>query len=364
MDPDLTVIIPTYNESLTICKTITDIDYILKRTPITFEILVVDDNSPDGTAQFVKELDPIYHARVHVRTSHPGLSDSVVEGFNLARGKVIAVVDSDASHDFTKIPEMYNEIIKGSDIVIGSRYCKGGGIKNWPLKRRIISLGATFFSKILFPYVTDPVSGFFTVRKSLVDRAPLKPRGYKILLEILGKSYWRKFKEIPYTFTNRKSGESKLRAGTILDFVLQLIDISKFPGRSLDEVRKMKRFLIVGITGVFTNTIILAILKESGVPLIGASFLATECAIIGNFILNDKWTFSKEKTSKPWLHRLITFNGISVGGMVITITVLVILSTMGVNYLLGNLVGIIIAFAFNFLMNRKITWAVNSSPKF
>ncbi len=85
------------------------------------------------------------------------------------------------------IPVMYSEIMEGNDIVIGSRYMEGGGIRKWPIKRRIISLGATFLGRLLFPDVSDPVSGFFAVRKSVVEKAPLKPRGYKILLEVLGK---------------------------------------------------------------------------------------------------------------------------------------------------------------------------------
>jgi dolichol-phosphate mannosyltransferase len=363
MDPKLSIIIPTYNEHENIKKTIINIDYILKRTTILFEIVVVDDNSPDGTAQIVKELIiEKYPVRLVERHLDPGLSQSVVEGFKQARGNILLVTDCDESHDYSKIPEMY-KLCKDNDIVIGSRYALGGKIINWPIERRIISLGATFLSKVLFPHVTDPVSGFFAVQKSLVNNAPLKPRGYKILLEILGKSYWRSFVEIPYEFKNRKSGNSKLRAGTIIDFLYQVIDIARFPGRSFEEIQKMKRFLIVGATGVFTNTIILAILKESGIPLVGAAFLSTECAILGNFILNDNWTFKKEKNAKPWLHRLITFNGISAGGLLITITVLVMLTTIGLNYLISNFLGIVVAFLFNFLMNRKITWVVDNSSK-
>ena len=109
-----------------------------------------------------------------------------------------------------KIPEMYKECANGTDIVIGSRYMKGGRIVDWPLKRHIVSRVANFTARILFPDISDPISGFFAVQKSLVDHAILKPRGYKILLEILGRSYWRTVKEIPYIFVNRKSGESKL----------------------------------------------------------------------------------------------------------------------------------------------------------
>ena len=121
---------------------------------------------------------------------------------------------------------MYDEIRKGNDIVIGSRYMEGGGIKKWPLKRRIISIGATFLGRLLFPDITDPVSGFFAVRKEVVDKAPLKPRGYKILLEVLGKGTWEKDKEIPFEFIDREIGSSKLKIKTIIEYAQQVADIT------------------------------------------------------------------------------------------------------------------------------------------
>ncbi len=119
---------------------------------------------------------------------------------------------------------MLEEIRAGNDLVIGSRYMEGGGIKKWPLKRRIISLGATFLGRLLFPDVSDPVSGFFAVRKSVVENAPLKPRGYKILLEVLGKGNWKNLKEIPFEFVDREIGSSKLKGRTIIEDAEQCFD--------------------------------------------------------------------------------------------------------------------------------------------
>jgi dolichol-phosphate mannosyltransferase len=353
----LSIIVPTYNEAATIRNTIYQITKVLWRTNFTkddYEILIIDDNSPDGTASVASETS----ARVIVRTQDPGLSQSVVEGFAQAKGEIIIVTDADLSHDISIIPEMYLSC-KSNDIVIGSRYMEGGGIKDWPLKRRIISWGATFVSRILFPYVTDPVSGFFAVKRDLVQYAPLKPRGYKILLEILGRSYWHTIKEIPYTFTNRKVGESKLKTGTILEFIQEIIEISTHPtGRAQKELTKIKRFAVVGVSGIFVNMIMLATLKEwFSVPLVWASFMAIECAIITNFLVNDRWTFHGEGRDKPLLHRALSFNAVSIGGMIINVVILALLSALGVWYILGNLAGIIFGFGWNFLINRKITWS-------
>ena len=140
-NPDLSIIIPTYNEAETIQETIQKISHILRCTVIPFEILIVDDNSTDKTQQIVIDLIARKYPVVLVtRTKDPGLSQSVMEGINKARGSVVVVTDADSSHDVSIIPSMYNEIKKNNfDIVIGSRYVKGGGVKDWPIKRKIIS---------------------------------------------------------------------------------------------------------------------------------------------------------------------------------------------------------------------------------
>jgi len=226
---DLTVIIPTFNEAANIRNIITEVDAIFNEHELNGEILVVDDNSPDGTLSIVNDVNKTKdNVHLFVRFKDHGLSQSVVDGFTQAFSDIFVVIDADLSHPPALIPVMYKEIISGNDIVIGSRYMEGGGIKKWPLKRRIISLGATFLGRLLFPNITDPVSGYFAVKKSVVERAPLKPRGYKILLEILGKGIWKKTKEIPFEFVDREVGSSKLKIKTIIDYSLQVIDIAGF----------------------------------------------------------------------------------------------------------------------------------------
>jgi dolichol-phosphate mannosyltransferase len=226
---DITVIIPTFKEEANIMSIITEVDAVFKEQGLNGEILVVDDNSPDSTISIVNEIKKTKE-NVHllVRLSDRGLSQSVVDGFAQAFSEICVVIDADLSHPPALISMMYKEIKAGNDIVIGSRYMEGGGIKKWPLKRRIISLGATFLGRLLFPNITDPVSGYFAVKKSVVERAPLKPRGYKILLEILGKGNWKKTKEIPFEFVDREVGSSKLKINTIIEYSWQVIDIAGF----------------------------------------------------------------------------------------------------------------------------------------
>ena len=162
------------------------------------------------------------------------------------------------------------------------------------------------------------------------------------------------FKELPYTFQNRKDGESKLGLKQITQYIHQIFDIAIFPGRAQDEIKRMICFGIVGITGIAVNMIALAALKNY-LPLLGASFIAIELSIISNYILNDMWTF-KENNTGTWLHRMISYNGVAVGGMIINMAVLAILTTLGMWYILANLIGIVLGFAWNFIGNRKLTW--------
>ena len=226
---ELTVIIPTFNEESNIERIISEVDLVFLHSKINGEILVVDDNSSDRTIALVNTLKKTKaNLNLLVRMVDHGLSQSVADGFTHSSSEIFIVIDADLSHPPALIPAMYNEIREGHDIVIGSRYMNGGGIKEWPLKRRIISLGATFLGRALFPTISDPVSGFFAVRKTVVEKAPLKPRGYKILLEVLGKGNWVRSKEIPFEFVDREIGSSKLKLTTIIDYARQVLDIALF----------------------------------------------------------------------------------------------------------------------------------------
>lgn len=363
---DLTVIIPTFKEEANIRNIVTEVDTVFKKNGLNGEILVVDDNSPDNTIAIVNELKKTQpNVSLLVRTSDHGLSQSVADGFLHASSDVFIVIDADFSHPPALIPKMYQEIRAGSDVVVGSRYMEGGGIKKWPLKRRIISLGATFLGRLLFPDITDPVSGFFAIRKDVVAQAQLKPRGYKILLEVLGKGIWEKDTEIPFEFSDREVGASKLKIKTIIEYAQQVTDITLYSfthhqSAAWREWTRVFKFGIVGISGIVVNLGVLYLLVQyAGLNDLLASVIATELAILNNFVWNDLWTFrSVESRELPgrW-QRLIAFNLVSAGGVVINFGIFYFLTRgFGIYYLLAQLIGILVAFAWNFLINRRLTW--------
>jgi len=361
---DLTVIIPTYNEKENIRDTIIEINNIMELANINGQILVVDDNSPDGTADIVKELaGEIKNVDICVRYFDRGLSQSVVSGIKESNTVIVLVTDADRSHAIGLIPTMYHKIIEGNDIVIGSRYMKGGGIKQWSLKRRIISIGATFLGRLILPDVTDPVSGFFAMKKKVIEGVELKPSGYKILLEILGKGIWDKFVEIPYEFTDRKMGKSKLKPKIIIEYVQQVIDITWYSlwhhkSAAWREWMRVLKFCIVGSTGIIVNMGVLYVLKEfAGLPLMIASFIAIELSIANNFLWNDWWTFNQKYNKDGGLTRLFRFHMVSIAGLVINMGILFSLTNMfGVYYMVANFIGILCGFVWNFMANRRVTW--------
>ncbi len=363
---DMTVIIPTFNEEGNIAAIIDAVNGVFQRSGIRGEILVVDDSSRDRTIPIVEEIaGRDGNVRLIVRKEDHGLSQSVVEGFSEAHSDILQVLDADFSHPPELIAHFYEAIQGGADIAIGSRYMKGGDIEQWPLKRRIISLGATAFGRMLFPEVTDPVSGFFAVRREVVAGAPLAPRGYKILMEVLGRGRWHSFVEIPFVFKDREEGESKLRPDTMVDYLQQCAGIARFSvtrraGPVWDEWTKILRFGLVGISGIFVNMGLLYALTEvAGLYYLVSAAIAIEVSIVNNFIWNDAWTFksARDLRLERKISRFGSFQAVSVGGLVINMVILYLLADVaGIYYLVANLVGILIAFAWNYGVNRHLTW--------
>jgi dolichol-phosphate mannosyltransferase len=363
---DLTVIIPTFNEEANIRNIVMAVDAVFYEHSLNGQILVVDDNSSDATISILHELKmQKMNVEILIREKDHGLSQSVADGFSHASSDVFIVIDADFSHPPVLIPRMYDEIRNGHDIVIGSRYMEGGGIRKWPLKRRIISIGATFLGRLLFPDITDPVSGFFAVKKEVVEKAPLKPRGYKILLEVLGKGTWEKDKVIAFEFVDRKSGASKLKIKTIFEYAQQVADITLYSfanhgSAAWREWKRIFKFGIVGLSGIVVNLGVLYLFVEYFILNKDlASPIAIEFSILNNFIWNDLWTFGSaedQKVSSRW-HRFVAFNIVSVGGAAINYGIFLVLTAwFSVYYLAAQLIGILIAFVWNFLINRRVTW--------
>ncbi len=216
----ISLITPTYNESKNIERLILGVFKDCYNFDV--ELIIVDDNSPDGTAKIAENLSKEYPVKVIKRESKLGLSSAVLAGFNSADGDIFGVIDSDLSHPTAKISELLQPILDNeADLVIGSRLIKDGSVEEWPFYRKLISMIATSLARPLTK-IKDPMSGFFFFKKEIIDNVKLNPLGYKILLEILVKGNYKTVKEIPYVFLNRSVGESKLNSREYFNYILHL----------------------------------------------------------------------------------------------------------------------------------------------
>ena len=218
----LSIIVPTYNESRNIENLLTRIFTALKPNYTPYEVLVIDDNSPDGTAQIAEALKSKFDLRVVKRPRKIGLASAVLNGFKLATGDILCVMDADLSHPPEAIPEMYKAISGGDiEVVIGSRCVEGGGSTNWPLYRRLGSEFAQFLARPI-TNVNDNTSGFFMIKRSVLEGADINPIGFKILLEILAKGNYSRVAEVPIVFNDREGGKSKLGMKQTFEYLKQL----------------------------------------------------------------------------------------------------------------------------------------------
>lgn len=227
----VSIIVPTYNEKENISVLVDRIHKALSEKKIDYEIIVIDDNSPDGTAEEARRLAEKYNIKVVVREKRMGLTSAVYEGFKRAAGDLIIVMDADLQHPPESISSLIHALQK-CDIAIASRHVEGGGEIGFPLYRKLVSRGAIILARLLVSNarrVKDPVSGFFGLRRDLaLSLRPMVPEGYKVLVEILAQiPPTAKICEVPYLFEARKKGASKLGKRQILAYLKLLWKINK-----------------------------------------------------------------------------------------------------------------------------------------
>ncbi len=229
------LIIPTYNERENILSLLEQVAKALKGRE--YEVIVVDDNSPDQTWKAVEEYQTTHPwIRLKRRLNKRGLSSAVLEAFEIANGDIFGVMDADHSHDPELLPKMIHLIEnKQADCVIGSRRIAGGGIQDWSWHRKFSSFCATFLAHQLTGLRTqDPMSGFFCITRDtfLSVSEKVKAKGYKILLEILAKARGIRVVEVPYIFKDRKQGRSKLSPVVIMQYLQQVADLFFYRARN------------------------------------------------------------------------------------------------------------------------------------
>ncbi len=356
-DSTISILVPTYNERENVTALVERLGKAL--TGRNYEIVFIDDNSKDGTAEAARALAVKYPVKVIVRTTERGLGSAVVHGFNVTTSNILGVIDADLQHPPEVVTDLIKAIDAGADLVIGSRYVKGGGCEGWSLTRRIISKGAIFLSHLFLPRtrgIQDPMAGFFMLRRSVVQGAKLQPTGYKILLEILIEGKFNKVSEVPYMFKVREKGESKLKAKTQIDYLKHLYSLMKRSG----ELIRFIKFAVVGGSGVLVNLGIYSLLTRLlYMNIYAAQAIAFEASVISNFLLNNFFTFADRKANRAssLLTKFIKFNIISLAGYGIQAASLWLFhSVIGWNDIVANGIGIIIATLWNYLLNMWWTW--------
>lgn len=351
----LSLIIPTYNERENLPILLKELFFLFKKHRIPAEVIIVDDNSPDHTANLVEELKKKYPS-LHLirRPGKLGLSSAVLTGFQKAKGELLGVMDADLSHPPEALPRLYQAITtiipeksRPPDFVIGSRYTKGGKILGWPLYRKIISQGATLLARP-FTKAKDPMSGLFIIRKKCLhhrlcrnpcqkasehrntrqtrhalslkkhfnsgainssregangrvstepNNLTFNPKGFKICLELLVKANWKIVKEVPITFKDRTHGQSK---ATLKEYYAYLHNLAHYTKYRWPSFAQLIQFGIVGGLGTIINLLILYSFTEFlGLYYLYSAVFAFFIALTFNFILNKIWTFEEKFRQYP-----------------------------------------------------------------
>jgi len=353
----LSIIIPTYNERDNVQPLVERLHRVLAGQ--SYEVIFIDDDSRDGTAEAVREMEKHFPVRLVVRKDKKGLASAVVDGISYAAGEIVAVMDADLQHPPEVIPGLLRALENGADVAVASRYVKGGGSVGLGPVRKLVSRGAVLIAHIALPEtrpVHDPMSGFFMFRKRVVEGVELKPTGYKILLEILVKGKHQKLAEVPFLFALREKGKSKLNFRQQVDYLRHVYSLMQ----RQRELARFAKFCLVGGSGVVVNMGLLWLLTEfAGLYYLLSSAIGIETSIITNFTLNEFFTFSDRRSQglKGFLKRLLKFNLVSLAGLGVNMGLLWFLTSgVGLYYLISNLFGIAAATLWNYLVNVLWTW--------
>lgn len=357
-DLKLSIVIPTFNEIANIRELLTRLEDCLAE--VAWEVIFVDDDSPDGTAAAVRDIarrDP--RIRCLQRIGRRGLSSACIEGMMAAAAPYIAVMDADLQHDERLLPRMLqclqNEDL---DIVVGSRYVAGGSTGQWDQSRLSISRFASKMSRlVLKAELADPMSGFFAVRREAMQAAVhrLSGIGFKILLDLFASSPKPlRFRELPYEFRTRHAGESKLDSQVAWEYLMMLAD--KLIGHVVPV--RFVAFTLVGGLGVAIHLAVLTTLfRGFNQDFIHSQVAATLVAMTGNFLLNNFLTY-RDKRLRGWamLRGWISFSLACSVGALANVGVAAYLFTQNGYWILSALAGVLVGAVWNYAVTAVYTW--------
>ena len=355
--PELSVIVPTYNEHANIPVLVDLLRRVLDG--IDWEVIFVDDESVDGTAALARDIGA-RDARVRCirRIGRRGLAGACLEGMLASQAPFVAVMDADLQHDESLVPKMLARLRAGdAELVVGSRYVAEGSAGGFSALRGRISRTATLIARRLLAVdLTDPMSGFFMIRRAVVEKiAPkLSNQGFKILLDIVATCRAElRVVELGYTFRNRRHGESKLDARTALDFIALLV--AKATG---DRVSfRFLMYCLVGLTGVGCHMAGFLLATLAGLNFFSAQIAATAIAIVWNFTLNNALTYADLRlTGRKFLVGLIGFGLICSVGAISNVGVATLARAVGSSAWLAGFGGAIVGAVWNYFISAALVW--------
>jgi len=354
------VIVPTFKEAENLPLLIDSLSDLRGDNGMDLELLIMDDDSRDGTEELVASLNQRW-IRLVTRTTDRGLSKAVRDGLKRAQGDVIVVMDADLSHPPESIPALVASLMDGYDFVLGSRYVKGGSTSaDWGFLRWLNSRVATLLA-MPFTNVSDPMSGFFALRRSTYVTAAdrLNPIGYKIGLELIVKCECERVKEIPIHFSERKFGESKLSLAEQARYIqhIRSLFIHKYGTWS-----HLAQFLVVGGLGTVVNLAVLTLLVALGARVNTAIGAAIAISMFFNFLLNRRFTFAYARNGSIFKQFLGFVAACSLGALLNYFTASALVAEYpGLYPQIAAFIGIVAGTGVNFLVNR---FAVFKSTKY
>jgi len=370
---ELSIVLPTFKEVQNIVETVRQLSAVLRGVAgLAFEILVVDDDSPDRTWETVQQLaSTAEYANVRVmrRLSERGLATAVIRGWQASRGRILGVMDADLQHPPEVIAGLLAAIRSGATLAVGSRTAEGGGVSDWSPRRRMLSRTAQLLGLLILPEVIgrvgDPMSGCLLVQREALAGITLSPIGYKILVEVLARGRVSRITEVGYVFRERRLGSSNVSIRVQLEYLQHLLRL-RF---ALLLRNSFARFCLVGACGVIIDMLTLYLLSDPATlhwGLTRSKIIAAELALISNFLMNDAWTFSARIDTQRGLpakfHRFLKFNAICGVGLLLNVAILNILFNLfGMNRYLANAVAILLVTLWNYTLNSKFGWRTTES---
>jgi len=355
---ELTIVIPTFNEKDNVAPLLQSLTRVL--TGVNWEVIFVDDDSPDKTWELIQDIAQSNPAvRCIRRVGRKGLSSACIEGILATAAPYVCIMDADLQHDETIVPQMLKALKQENlDLVIGSRYVDTGGTGGLSAQRVRISKVATYISGLLLKHpVKDPMSGFFMFKRSYFEQIleNLSIKGFKILLDMLVSSpAGLKYRELPYTMRQRSHGVSKLGTQVIWEFFLLFAD--KLFGRTL-PVRFIS-FTVIGLSGVLVHLSVLWLLYRTGATnFIPAQVLATITAMTSNYVLNNYYTYGDRKlTGWGFVYGLVSFYLACSLGAFINIAFAGWLFGMNITWWLAGFLGAMAGAVWNYAVTAIFTW--------